>query len=536
MGETRFTSAMDEHRRLVERLHEPARYPHPVAGVRLIETHISSVLLTGSFAYKIKKPVNLGFVDFSSLARRCSCCEEEVRLNRRLAPSVYLGVVTIRGSMDNPRFEGGGEIVECAVKMREFSQSSLLDAMLARGELGCEHVDAVARVMSGFHRCADHASPQSAFGSSGSIALPARQNFAQIRRCLGASARNPVLDALETWTEDRLASLEGTFEGRRREGFVREGHGDLHLGNIAWVDAAAQVFDGIEFDANLRWIDVASDIAFLFMDLTERGRPDLAWRFLDRYLEGSGDYGLPSVLDFYLVYRALVRAKVVCIRSTQEHLSVAERAAALDGFRTYVSFAVRCTQRRQPVLVITHGFSGSGKSALAQAFVQTLGAVRVRSDVERKRLYGLAVDASSGSAIPSGIYTTEATRRTYERLLEQAAFVLQAGFPVIVDAAFLVRQQRDQVRRLAHDMGVPFVIADCRAPEGVLRRRIAARRHDGDASEADIGVLERQLASAQALAADELPQAVVLDAESASPGDVAAVLNDAVRRRAPEAG
>ena len=416
MGQTDSGNALDEHERLVARLLDPARFPHPVREVRLIETHISSVLLTGDYAYKLKKPLDLGFLDFSTLAKRRACCAEEVRLNRRLAPAIYLGVVPIVGSLDDPHVDGAGAAIDYAVKMREFPQSALLAAMLAAGRLATEHIDAVARVVAAFHRRIDCAPAAAHYGSGSNVALPVLQNFEQIGQYSATPAERQALAALRTWTEASLNRLEAVLEQRRRNSFVRECHGDLHLGNIAWIDGEVRAFDGIEFNANLRWIDVISEAAFLFMDLSERGRPDFAWRFLNGYLDGTGDYGGMGLLDFYLVYRAMVRAKVGRMRAAQAHLSAAERAAAMASFAAYLRFAQRCSQPRRPLLIISHGLSASGKSSVTQALLEKLGAVRVRSDVERKRLHGLPADARTQSATMGGIYGADTTERTYRTL------------------------------------------------------------------------------------------------------------------------
>ncbi len=503
------SSALEAHQTLVRRLLEPGRYPHPTRELRLIQTHISSVLLTGEHAYKIKKPVNLGFLDFSTLERRRFCCEEELRLNRRLAPDIYLDVLPICGSPDDPRIGAGGDVIDYAVRMREFPQEALLDGMLARGELAAAHIDAIAAVVADFHARAERAAPDSPFGGAGSVAVPVLHNFIQIRRRLRDAAERARLAVLEAWSHAALRALGPLLAARKREGFVRECHGDLHLANIAWVDGAVQVFDCIEFNPGLRWIDVISEVAFLAMDLMQRGRSDLAWRFLDAWLARSGDYAGLRLLTFYLAYRALVRAKVASIRASQPGISSREAEAAMAAYRGYVELAERCTRPASPALLVTHGLSGSGKTTVSQFLLERLGGVRLRSDVERKRLANLAPGASSGSALGGGLYTEEATRRTYDQLARLARGVLEAGHPVIVDATFLQRWQREQMRALAREAGIPFVIVDCHASGDALRRRIGERqRTGGDASEATQAVLERQIAGAQPLGADETAIAV----------------------------
>ena len=430
---------------LVAALRNPACYPHPAGPVELIETHISYVLLSGAYAYKIKKAVRLGFLDFSTLARRRMYCEEELRLNRRLAPELYLAVVAITGSRDAPRIAGDGEAIEYAVQMSRFAQDDLLDRQLAAGRLSPEEIDQVAEQLAGFHERAERASPGQRFGSPQAVWAPMAQNFAQLGERLSGAAHRTRLADLEAWSRQRFTEVADLVASRLRDGWIRECHGDLHLGNIVRTGAGLRLFDCIEFDPGLRWIDVLNEIAFLTMDLGGRGRADYAHRLLNHYLEALGDYrGLP-LLAFYTVYRALVRAKVAAIRAGQEE--PAGRLAALATCDQYLDCAGKAAVPGKPRLLLMHGLSGSGKSWLAQQLLERLGALRIRSDVERKRLFGLPALARSDSAVGDGIYDTAATGATYDRLVELASQILAAGYPVVVDAANLRIWQRDAFRK-----------------------------------------------------------------------------------------
>ncbi|MEK7321739.1 MAG: AAA family ATPase [Pseudomonadota bacterium] len=489
---------------LIEALQNPACYPHPVTAVRRVETHISWVLLTGDYAYKIKKPVAFGFLDFSSLAQRRHCCEEELRLNRRLAPELYLAVLPITGTPAAPRLGGVGEAIEYAVQMREFPQEAQLDRVLARGELGAARIAALAETLAAFHSTAVVAKAGGHYGSAEAVWQPVAQNFAQIRPRLAVRDELDQLDALQHWSETAFASLRGVFTQRQQTGHIRECHGDAHLGNIALLDGRPVLFDCIEFNPELRWIDVMSEIAFLTMDLHDRGRPDLARRVLNDYLQYTGDYAGLRVLRFYQVYRALVRAKVACLRLAQDGLSEDQRRATQQQVGAYLRLAARFTAAVPTPLMITHGLSGSGKTTLSDGVLESQGAIRLRSDVERKRLFGLAADARGGSAVNDGLYSAEAGTRTYQHLAELAETVLGAGFPVIIDAAFLKRGQREMFHQLAERMHLPFVIFDCKAPSEQLRGRIAERATAGrDASEATISVLEQQLEHGEPVSCDE---------------------------------
>jgi len=501
---------------LIEALQNPDLYDHPVQGFRVMETHISWVLLTGPYAYKIKKPVDLGFLDFSTLEKRRHYCEEELRLNRRLAPALYLAVVPITGSTATPTLGGEGPIIEYAVKMREFPQDAQLDRVLERGELKGEHIGRLAQTVAEFHARAAVAAAESPFGSAELIRQPVLENFKQIRPHLDDGEDRELLDKLQVWSEKAHARLAEVWQTRKRNGFIRECHGDMHLGNMALVDGEVLLFDCLEFNEHLRWIDVMSEVAFVTMDLYDRGRPGLAHRFLNDYLQHSGNYEGLQVLRFYQVYRALVRAKVACIRLAQAGVPETERATGRMQYRQYLHLAERYTHPIPTPLIITHGLSGSGKTTISNALLESSGAVRVRSDVERKRLYGLSAEAHSESGVATGLYSPDATTRAYERLAALARTIITAGFPVIVDAAFLQHRQREKFHDLAERLQVPFVIFHCSTSPEDLRRRIQRRTAQGrDASEATLQVLEHQLLTQDPLRADEATHIFTVDTGTA---------------------
>lgn len=432
--------------------------PDPLTSVR--ETHISWVLLAGPHAYKIKKPVTLPFLDYGTVEKRRHFCQEELRLNRRFAPELYLEVVELAG--------------EPAVKMRRFDETLRLDQVCRRGALTSELLGRFARELVDFQREAARAAPE--FGTPAIIRADALENFDELERLLPAEASS--LASLRAWTEAEWQRHRCDFEQRHAGGFIREGHGDLHLGNLVLLDGRIVAFDGIEFNADFRCIDVASEIAFTLLDLLEHGQPGLATWLLNEWLVWSGDFGALAVLRFYLVYRAMVRAKVAALRDdpTEAH--------------GYLSLAQRLTSPPPPRLAITCGPSGCGKTYVTSCRLTSadfLHTVRIRSDVERKRLFGLAPDASSGGTI----YTPEANARTYSRLAELAEMILADGWSVIVDAAFLRRAERDRFRLLARRLGVPFELIAPQASPDELARRIAARRND--ASEATVDIMQRQL-------------------------------------------
>lgn len=489
---------------LIAALLDPGRYPHPAKKVRLVETHISWVLLAGRYAYKIKKALDLGFLDFTTLEKRRFYCAEEIRLNRRLAPRIYLDVVPIGGTPEYPRF-GAQPAIEYAVKMRRFPATRLMDRLLEAGRIEARHLDSLAATVARFHGGLPGIAADSGDGSVASIRDAAMQNFGTLLPLMKDEADASALDALQQATIAAYEAGKPLFVERRAQGFVRECHGDLHLGNIALIGDEPVPFDGIEFNPDLRWIDVISEAAFTMMDLLHRQQPHMAFRFINAYLEAGGDYAGVAVLRYYLAYRATVRAKVAAIRSAQSGLSARAREKELRGCRSHLALAMQCLTQLRPVLIITHGLPGSGKSTFAQMALERLGAIRIRSDVERKRLFGLNALDSSRSGAGAGIYSADATRRTYARLRQLAHELLAAGFPVIVDAAFLRQEERKHFHELAQGMGVPFIIASIQASESEMQARVVQRHaRRQDASEADLAVLKLLQGSQEQLTAPEL--------------------------------
>jgi uncharacterized protein len=489
-----------------------ACYPHAVGEVRMIETHISRVYLTGDYAYKLKKPVALGFLDFTTLEARRQSCEDEVRLNRRLARELYLDVVTVNGTLETPRIAGSGPVIDYAVRMREFPQEALASAMLARGALTSDALARLAQRIAAFHESAP--STPGEYGTPAAVHASAMQNFEQIAARLTRSADRALIDRLRAWTASEFQSLRALLKYRHDSGRVREVHGDLHLGNIVCVNGALVPFDCIEFNAALRWNDVLSEAAFVVMDLHDRSAPRLADVFLDAYLAHTGDYEGLALLRFFVVYRAVVRAKIHLLRATQVTDDAAERRRLLAEYRRYMKLAAAWTRRRKPFLVIMHGLAASGKSTFARELLQAWHAIRVRSDVERKRLAGLAANAGTQSPVGGGLYSADRSDATYDRLATLADAVMAAGYPAIVDATFIRRAHRERLAATARARGARWAIVRIDAPIDVLRRRLIARAAlGGDPSEATPAVLERQLEMGEALTPSELRHAVTLDGE-----------------------
>jgi uncharacterized protein len=485
--------------RLVERLRDPAAYPHPTAAIRLIETHISWVFLTGPFAYKLKKPIDVGFLDYSSLELRRRCCEEEIRVSSRFAPELYVAAVPITGTPDEPHVGGDGPALEWAVKLVQFDEADRLDARFDAGRLAaadCERLGAaIAAVEEGLAVVASG----DRWGSAKSVHDAAAINLGQLRdRRPDAAGR---VGRIEAWLFARLDALADVIARRRAAGRVRECHGDLHLANLVLHDGRMMAFDAIEFSPVLRWIDVANDVAFLVMDLESRGRPDLAAMVRSSWMEAADDHEAAVVMPVYEVYRAVVRAAVAALR--------ADGAAARSETDRYLELAERLTRPRRPVLYATCGVSGSGKTTLAAGLVAAAGAVRLRSDVERKRLAGMQpTDRPVDEAAVAALYDPLMTRRVYRRLAELARTLLEAGTSVVVDAACLKRWQRGELEAVAREATAPLVWLELDLPEEVVLGRVAARlAAGGDASDASPEVVRGQLQSREPITADELAAA-----------------------------
>ncbi|HCD36931.1 MAG TPA: hypothetical protein DEQ23_07965 [Chlorobium sp.] len=486
---------------LPEALRKPSAYSHLTGPVEVAETHISWVFLAGEYAYKVKKPVNLGFLDFSTLEQRKFYCHEELRLNRRLCRELYLAVLPIVRKEEGLFIGGSGETVDYCVQMQRFDRTRELDRLLADGELTNQHIDRLAEEIGAFHGGLEPLPMGSEYGTPENLIKPILRNFSHSASSDPGDAE--CIAQLKKWTIDEHAGLKERLAERKRMGFIRECHGDMHTGNMVERAGKILIFDCIEFSRELSCIDIVSDILFLFMDLLHSGAPGLGWRLLNRWLSITGDYASLPLLRFYTLYRAMVRAKVTAIRSTQATLP-ADKQRALEEHRSYLRFAETLTKESQPMLIITEGLSGSGKTTHAAALSEMIGAVSVRSDIERKRLAGLRPLQRSSRETEPSIYTEAKTGETYSALLAIALTTLQANLPIIVDATFLRQSDRQKFMDLAESVGCGFMIMSFHAPLELLKERVEKREQEAsDASEAGIGVLEAQYHNREALSASE---------------------------------
>ncbi|MDE3095690.1 MAG: AAA family ATPase [Chloroflexota bacterium] len=467
----------------VKALLDAGAYPHRSGPVRLIQTHISWVLLAGRFAYKLKKPVALGFLDYTSLAERRRMCEEEVRLNRRLCPRVYLGVVPVTAGGAAYRMAGGGAAIDYAVKMRRVPRRSMMPEMLERGLVTDAHLRSLARTIADFHREAATDARIAAFGRVPAVRRNWDENFAQVRPYIGHTIAAAAFDAIASHVARFLREQGALIELRADAGRVRDVHGDLRADSVVYGSGDAPcVMDCIEFSERLRCGDVASDVAFLAMDLERRGHRALADAFLSCYLERSPDETLPAVLTFSMCYRAFVRGKVHSIEAADPGVPDPQRQAAAETARACFRLAVDYAGRaRRPALVLMCGLTGSGKSYFANALAGRLGSVVLSSDVVRKELLGVDVRTPVAAGYGQGAYTEEQRRAVYAALRERAEPHLGAGRGVVLDATHAARSERDAGRALAARHGVPAVVVWLTTGEETVRDRLEARALSGDA-------------------------------------------------------
>lgn len=504
--------SVEREKVLIESLSRGRAYDHPVENVRVLDTHISWVVLTGDFAYKIKKPIKLAFLDYSTLDKRKHYCDLELELNRRWAPGIYLDVVPICGSFRAPVVGGEGTPIEYALKMKQFPQSAQLDAQLAAGRLDDVDMIELAETVAETHASVPVCDALSGEGFFAAIRRQMLDNFDFL------DTDEDEIEGLRSWTRQSLDDRRESMIARYESGFVRECHGDLHLKNIIRLATGIVPYDCVEFSVELRNIDVISDVSFLVMDLVARDERQLAHAFLNRYLECTGDYAGVSLLGLYLVYHALIRAKIAAIRALEREREI-ERRHDRKETAHYCAVARRWIESGAPRLIITHGFSGSGKTWLSERLMLRLPAIRVRSDIERRRTHGLGATETSDSAVGEGLYAPDERRAVYGRLAELAETVLKAGHTVIVDASFLERAERERFRDLAGRAGVEFTIVSTTASREELQRRLERRdRIGGDPSEADVAVLRHQFEHADSLDGDE--RDCVIEVPTGEPVDV----------------
>lgn len=470
---------------LLKAMADPAFYPHRVANLSRRETHISVVYLTGDFVYKIKKPVDLGFLDFSSLEKRRRFCELEVQLNQRLSKDIYLAVVALTYDGREFHVSGSGETVEWAVQMRQLPSAYTLKRLLADHTITEFDMERLAARLAKFHGNAPRVYDQPTWSY---VKAACDENFRQVRPHEGRILDRTRLEFIRNAVGTALGRHHNLIEKRTASGYVRDSHGDLRAEHVYFTgQGEIQILDCIEFNDRLRIVDVASDLAFLAMDLDHLGESQFARCLMEAYCRKSSDATLLGLMDFYKCYRAMVRCKVSCIQLSGTGLSRGQRHGLTDDATGYLNLAYRYARHMaSPTVWVFCGLPGSGKSAISSELAEALDIVSVNSDEVRKKMFGLRPHESTPGPVDQGIYRTEASQKVYDRLLSSAHAKIQAGQSVILDATYSASSHRQKVLRLAHDSGAHILFVECRAPEAVLHNRLRQREHTPSVSDARV--------------------------------------------------
>lgn len=477
--------------KLIEELTTQSAYPEDTRSIEVVQTRISYVFMTGDHVYKIKKPVDLGYLDYTSLDDRLYYCEREVELNRRLCPDIYLGVVPITRLGNRLLVEGHeGQTVEFAVKMRRLPREMMLNALIARDEATPEMMVDVADKLADFHAQAATNSTISAFGGVGTVLGNVHENFEQTKAYTGVTLSQEKYDRISRFTLHFIREHGHLFRERVNMGKIRDCHGDLHAEHICFTDGIC-IYDCIEFNDRFRYGDVVSEVAFLAMDLEHFGRADLSRSFILAYGRASSDPHLNSLLKFYKCYRAYVRGKVESMKLSDPDIGVEERRLAVKEAQAYFDLADFYTNR-MPVLLITAGLIASGKSTIASLLARRYGLYLLRSDVVRKKLAGISPRERRFEQYDKGIYSPGFTRMTYDHMVEEAGNLLEEGHSVIIDASFMEAVVRERAVQVADSVGAGFRVLECRADYAVLLERLARRMERGDISDGRPEILQYQ--------------------------------------------
>lgn len=493
--------------RLIDLLSDPLIYPDNPREIEVCHTQMSAVFLTGSYAYKVKKPVNLGYLDYTTLEKRLYFCRQEVELNRRLSPDVYLEVVPVTEKNGGIALGGLGSVIEYAVKMKQLPRDRTMDVLLPQEKVNAGMVEQVARKLADFHSRAATDERISTFGKPKSIKVNTDENFSQTEQYIGLAIRQDQYDLIQKFTDMFMDKNLPLLEERVSGGRIRDCHGDLHAAHVCFTNGIS-IFDCIEFNDRFRYCDVASEVAFLSMDLDRYLRADLSRAFVDAYVEAADDTGLMPLLNFYKCYRAYVRGKVECFKYGDPHLT--DKEHILNTARGYFALAARYTRER-PVLSIIFGTVGTGKTTIAEGLKRRLGYEVLSSDVIRKTLAGVPLNERHFDEFQSGLYSQESTIRTYDELFKQARALLAEGRSLILDASFMRRKDRERARDLARSAGADFRAVECRLDEKATRERLERRIREGSVSDGRWEIYESQKRAFEP--ADELsPQNhVILD-------------------------
>lgn len=463
----------------VQALLKPSAYPKPPAKIDLMQTQMSFIFLTGSYVYKTKKPVNLGYLDYTTLEMRKHFCVQELELNRRLCPDGYLDVVPITESGGSFKIGGEGKVVEYAVKMKQLPQDRMMDILLPKGEVTAEMLDKVAVKMAEFHARAATNDTISSFGSPDSIKVNTDENFSQACKYIGPILPQRSYDTAMNFTNKFMVDNAALLRQRVASGKIKDCHGDLHAAHICFADDI-YIYDCIEFNDRFRYCDVANEIAFLAMDMDRYGRADLSDSFVRSYIKASGDNGIAPLLDFYKCYRAYVRGKVACFKYDDPLLK--DKTAIMDEAKLYFNLAYKYANKKPLVMIVT-GLIGTGKTTIAEAVGRGLGYNVLSSDIIRKQLAEVPLTERHYDNFDSGIYSREFTQKTYNELFSRAKDLVIKGQSVMLDASFKKKADRLVAFKLAKECGADFLAIECVADESTIKERLEKRQKEGAVSD-----------------------------------------------------
>ena len=475
---------------MVEALLSPKAYPEAPKQIELVQTQMSFVLLTDDYVYKVKKPVDLGYLDYTTLDKRQFYCQREVELNRRLCPEVYLGVVPITRSRGGFFIGGQGKVMEYAVKMRHLPQEAMMDVLLANNQVLPEMISSVAQKLVEFHQRAETNASISTFGDLDTIAKNTEENFTQTEKYIGNSISREKYQHIKDYTGSFIEKNVSLFYKRITDGRIRDCHGDLHAAHICFSNGIC-IYDCIEFNDRFRYCDVASEVAFLAMDLDHYGRADLSDSFVNAYIDRSQDNELLQLLNFYKCYRAYVRGKVESFKLDDPYIAEAEKRQTLEIASSYFDLADSYI-RSKPILLITSGLVGTGKTALAQALAKRLGLVVIASDITRKQLASIPITEHRFEEFDTGIYSAEFSQKTYDTMFAKAKHVLTKGGSVIIDASFIKAKERLRAKELAEEVNADFFILECVLDEESIKQHLAERLEQGSISDGRWEIYEPQ--------------------------------------------
>ena len=496
--------------KLIQALLDTKIYPDKTDRVELVQTQMSFVFLTGDYVYKIKKPVNLGYLDYSTLGKRHYYCQREVELNQRLCPETYLGVVPIVRTEKNITIGGKGKTIEYAVKMRQLPPEKMLSALLSNNKVSPEMIDRVAQKLAEFHKKAETSYNIGTFGSFDTVRVNTDENFRQTEKYIGITISPEKYRRINDYTSRFIERNTMLFQKRIAGGKIRDCHGDLRAAHICVTNGIC-IYDCIEFNDRFRYCDVASEVAFLAIDLDHYGRADFSHSFVEAYVNSSHDNGLTQILGFYKCYRAYVRGKVESFKLDDPYIDEAEKRQTMEVAVSYFDLAGFYI-RPKPVLFITAGLTGTGKTVLARALAKRTGAVVISSDITRKRLADIPPAEHRFAKFGEGIYTGEFSRLTYDTMFAEARGYLSKGNSVILDASFIKTEERQKAQNLAQETNADYFILECNLAEDQIRQRLTRRLEEGTVSDGRWEIFESQKKNFEPVVGIPSKNHVIMDA------------------------